>query len=134
MEGRTIGIILAGQLVGRGVEETTSMIDASVAPIAGQPVSRILNVVIGGGVMVAPLMMRGMNPDLQVGMAIAGSHALVDAVADGVKDALGMGMTYGARLGAAGMASPGGSMGIGMIQRQPLGMAPGGAIPMGMVD
>lgn len=133
MEGRTIGIIFAGQLVGRGVEETTSMIDASVAPIAGQPASRILNVVIGGGAMIAPMVMKTMNPDLQVGMAIAGSHALVDAVADGVKDALGMGMPLGAtRLGAAGMAAPSG--GRGMTQRQPLGMGPGEAIPMGLVD
>ena len=107
MEPKTIGIIFIGQTGGRAIEEVTSMLDASIEPVAGQPASRIASGMLGGATMVLPVFMKNMNPELQLALGVAGSHALVDAVADGVKEAM---------------------MGLGMG----MGAAPGGDIPPGM--
>ena len=104
-----MGVIFLGQAGGRVIEEVSSMLDASFEPVAGQPVSRIASGLIGAVSMVTPMIMKNMNADLQVALAVAGSHALTDAVGDGVKDAmLGLSMEGGVGAGIPpGMGMPG---------------------------
>lgn len=123
MEPRTLGVIILGQAGGRTIEEASSMLDATVPPIAGQPASRVASGLAGGIIMVAPVFMKNINPDLQVALAVAGSHALTDAVADGVKEAM-----MGSGMGVPAAAAPGAGMGVGM------GMQPMQVINGSLVD
>ena len=88
METKTLGLITVGQVVGRGVQEATPYLDAKVPAIVGQPVSRLVELVGGAGLMYLSVMKSKMKADTQLVSAIVGSRLVTDELVDIVKGAL----------------------------------------------
>jgi len=120
MNGKTIGLITAGQIVGRVVPEYITPVlklDTPSAglynPVMGQPMSRLANAVIGTAGLVAAVKVKQLKANGQLISAIAGSRMLVDAVMDGVSDYMAPTVTPTTRLGVRPVARVSGYSGNG---------------------